>query len=330
MENKIYAAALLIVTAGLMILWLPSLWLMYSTLGTEHVYQDYVKRNIQKQLHDKCSDGELTWVLHHLKTTDYKRNMNRSEMRTMIVDIQAQQLSQWEFATDDDRSINPTIKQICTQTYDMVIDELEANCTVQELHSICVHIDANKRETEQVSISKLDLAEDIVNVKRTQIDLNVTKLVDKFCIERRLEILSTQLMSSCSGGQIKKLFNKFIHKKSGYDVSCDQCVEKTEFIEVVIDMTRRHYHQVRIQAMVNEFCIEPELNALKQKLTTICTGVQVKEILNEVMIKSTCEHCVEKVDFIDEIINVKRRQFSDVNINSLILKYCYDTEKVSD
>lgn len=324
MENKIYIVAGFMVFAGLSALWLPSLFFMHGTVIKENVFKEYTKRNIHKQLRDKCSDSEVRWVLYHLKETDYRTNINRSEIETKILEVLRAQTSQWEFASDDDRNnVSPMMKKICTQNYDRVVNELESNCTIQELQKIFDYITVDKNE--QVSISKLDLIEDIVMIKRSKLELNMTHLVDKFCIERKLEALSMELMASCSGGRIKKLFNKLVNKKGVYDVSCDQCVEKPEFVEAVVDVKRRYYHQVRLEPLLKELCIEPELTTLKKKLTVNCSGANIKNILNELVDKSICNHCVEKAHFIDALINLKRLQFYEINVNPLILKYCPET-----
>lgn len=324
MENTIYITAVFMVIVGFSLLWVPSLLFMRSTVIKENVFKEFTKRNIHKQLRDKCSDSEVRWVLYHLKETDYRPTMNRSEIETKILEVLSAQTSQWEFASDADRNnVSPIMKQICTQSYDRVVDELESNCTIQELQKIFDYITVDKKE--QVNISKLDLVEDIVMIKRSKLELNVTHLVDKFCIERKLEALSMELMAGCSGGRIKKLFDKLVNKKGVYDVSCDQCVEKPEFVEAVVDVKRRYYHQVRLEPLVKELCIEPELKTLKKKLTVNCSGVNIKDILNELVDESSCDHCVEKAHFIDALINLKRLQFYEINVNPLILKYCPET-----
>lgn len=322
MENKIYIAAVVMGIVALTVLWLPSLWFMHGTVMKENTYSDYTKRNILKTMRDKCSDGDITWVLYHLKETDHRPNMNRSETENKILEIQKQQTSQWEFGSDNDRSISPTINKICKQNFDRVSDELESNCTIQELHTIFNYISADQKD--QTSISKIESVEDIVAVQRTRLELNVTRWIDKICIERRLDALAMELMASCSGSRIKKLFEKLIYKKSGYDV-CDQCVEKSAFIEAVIEVKRRYFHQVNLEPLIKKFCIEPELKTLKQKLTVNCSGVNVKDILNELINEITCDHCVEKADFIEAVINVKRLKFYEINLNPLILKYCSET-----
>ncbi|XP_037027859.1 uncharacterized protein LOC119068403 [Bradysia coprophila] len=320
MGNCVYILTLLVAVVALALLWLPSLWFMNSSVRTETAYQDYVKRNVLKQLHDRCSDGELTWVLRHLKSTEDVQKLNRSEIRAKIVDIQSHRISQWEFGSDEERIITPIINEICTQNYDVLISELEENCTIQELHNICNYISVDKCD-ESNSNSKSDWIEEIMNVQRIKIYTNVTKSIDKFCIERHIELLAKELIVSCTGGRIKKIFDKLSGKQG--DVMCGDCVEKMEFVEAVIEVKRRDYYQVNVEPLLDEFCVRPELDTLKQKLMENCSGIQIKQIFEEIDDKSTCDYCVEKTDFVTEIINAKRRQFSAINVNTLIQEYCF-------
>ncbi len=310
-------------TAILISLWSGALWLIDGTMRKEKLHQNYIKRGISKQLHDNCADGELQWVLRHLDETADSRNLSRSEIRNKIVDIQSQEISKWEFAGNDERTISPTIKKICTQNYDILIDDLEAYCTADELFKICDYVTAENCEKSR--LSKLDLSEEIVNAKRTRIYINVTRLMDKYCIERHLEVLAVDLTAYCSGGRVKKLFDKLIKKKRGCDVSCDDCVEKTDYVDAVVEVKRRYYHDVdmNMKPLLNELCMEPELKTLKRKLLDNCSIVQIIKIIDELDVKSTA--CVEKVDFVNEIIEAKRRQFSVLDINTLIYEFCTET-----
>lgn len=318
--DKVYILTILVAAVAFALLWFPALWFMNRSVRTETAYQDFVKRNILKQLHDTCSDGELIWVLHHLKETENMRNLNRSEIRAKIVEIQSQEISQWEFRSDDERIISPTITKICTQNYDAFMGELEANCSIEELNNICNYINVDKCKESNFN-SKWDWAEEIINVKRTR-DLNVTKLIEKFCIEQKLEILTEELIASCTGVRLKKVFDQLTHKQSGCDVMCDDCVEKMEFVEAVIEVKRRCYHQVNVYPLLDEFCVQPELKTLKRKLMENCSGIHIKQILEEIDDKSTCDYCVEKADFVNEIIDAKRRRPA-ININTLIQQHCF-------
>lgn len=299
-----------------------SLWLLKGVVVKEETYIDYKTRELLYQLNDKCSDAELKTVLASLEVygeekTEYQDNMNRTSLRTEILKVQKRRLAQWEFGTDEDRSITEYIEVICDQNYEMATSELLNNCTISELQKISDHLDAEK--SEEVS-SELDLVKDIVNVKRLNTLLNITYLVDQFCVERKLKVLELELIASCSGKRIKKLFNKLMYKNY-YDVSCDQCIDKTEFIAAVIDVKRRYYDEVRIKPLLREFCVEPEIMYLKEQLMSSCSGAEVKTILNELVDQPTCVHCNEKAEFIQALVEVKRSNF-EVKINSYIGKYC--------
>ncbi|KAG4078204.1 hypothetical protein HA402_002256 [Bradysia odoriphaga] len=324
MENCVYILTLLVAVVALALLWFPALWFMKSSVQTETAYQNYVKRNVLKQLHDRCSDGELTWVLRHLKSTENIQKLNRSEIQAKIVDIQSHKILQWEFGSDEERIITPIIDEICTQQYDVLIGELEANCTIQELHKIYNYISVHKCKESHFN-SKSDWIEEIINVKRIKTETNVTKSMDKFCIERHIEMLATQLIASCTGGRVKKIFDKLNHKQD--DVMCGGCVGKMEFVEAVIEVKKRNYHQVNVKPLLDEFCVQPELETLKRKLMENCSGIQTKQIFEEIDDKSTCDYCVEKTDFVTKIIDAKRRQFSAINVNTLIQEYCFESVK---
>lgn len=207
---------------------------------------------------------------------------------------------------------------ICEQNYDGATDELIDNCTVAELNKIIDHLDVTKRDEEESSNS--DLAEDIVNVKRENTLLNTTYLVDRFCLEQKLVILENELIASCTGKRIKELYTE-LTDKNFYDISCYQCIDKTEFVKAVVEVKRRHYDEVRILSMMRKLCVKPELSVLTQKLNDRCTGGEIKSILEEILGQGSSP-CVEKAECIDEVIEMKRRNFKEIEIIFSIYKFC--------
>lgn len=290
----------------------------------EKVYINYEHYSMHRLLMDKCSSDELKWLLAALDVyagdkTGYTPDINRTSLMDEILKVQVARFSQWEFGVDEERTIKPYVDTLCTQSYNEVKSELMNNCTSSELYKIINNIDSAMCEVNDEEDSSAEMAECIVNVKRENTFLNTTHLIDKFCLEQKLYLLTNTLDVSCSGKQIKMLFTE-LTKEKFRTVKCSQCIDKNEFIKAVVEVKRQYYNEVRILSMMRKFCIEPELELLTKKMAKRCTGGEVKTILREIL--STSPSCYEKAECIESVIDVKRRQFKEIEINSLIYQFC--------
>lgn len=288
----------------------------------EVVHIKYENSSMHVLLEDKCSTAELKWLLAALDVygndkTGYTPNMNRTLLTAEILKIQVARFEQWEFGKDEKRTIKPFVDLICNQNYSIVRDELSNKCTLSELYKIVDHMGIVKSYEKD---NKLDLSEDIVKVKRENDLLNTTYLVDKFCVERKLNELKLELTASCSPKRIKALYTE-LTDKNFHDMSCYQCIDKMEFIEAVVEVKRHYYDEVRILSMMRKFCVEPELEFLAQKMVKRCRGGEVKKIF-EGLSTDGAPMCLEKAECIEAIIEMKRNRFKETEINSLIHKFC--------
>lgn len=288
----------------------------------EKVYITYAEHSMYKLLRDKCSVTELRKVLAALDVyggdkTGYTPNMNRSTLMIEILKVQVKRFSQWEFEEDERRSIKPYVDIICEQNYDIQRVELMINCTTSELHKIIDYMDAKKTTEESKNYI---LVEDILNEKRENILLNTTFLIEKFCVEQKLTNLADELHVKCSGKRIKQLF-KQLTDGNFYDILCTECNEKAEYVAAVVEVKRRYFNEVRIMSMIRKFCVEPELESMRWKLADRCTGGEIKVILMEI-VRTESSTCIEKSECIEEVVDRKRQNFKEFNINPLIHRFC--------